>query len=337
MDIKKLEEVYPFLNNIVLAYKKYDEPVDKENDLYSFYDKDVTYYAGDKNKCTHISVKLLRNLRTLLGDTYKRLEKYEYCIYLYHWIYYRTKESGISNILLSTVYTEFENKKHNEIKNICPYNTYKIISKESDEIIKLNMFYNNMESIRDILIKEDQSNNCKLQEFIYTCVNIYKDMNKKYCQTEREKNITNKDICDIVKIFHTGYTSYILNKKKDIKIDVPSSDYINDKSNTKPTYVVGCSSHGNQEESNSNNNDQPDSTVLHNVPKILGTLAGISSFMAISYKFTPFRKFLQLRRGAASLSNSLNENEPTNLINNESDPWNGSTNNTKYNIGYGSV
>ncbi|SCO65482.1 hypothetical protein PVT01_030029700 [Plasmodium vivax] len=336
MDEEKLKQEYPYLDNIVLAYKEYDETVGEGDNLYEFYRNEMTYHGEDKNKYTDISVKLLRNLTTLLGDTYKGLDKYEYCIYLYHWIYYRIKKSGINDILLSTVYTEFENKKHNEIKNICPYYKYSNIFAKSHEIIKLDIFYNNITAIINILKNKDQSNNCRFQEFIYNCVNIYKNVNNKYCLTD-ERNTTYKDICDIAKNFHTVYTSYILNNLWEIKIDVPSSDYINDKSNTKPTYVVGCSSHGNQEESNSNNNDQPDSTVLHNVPKILGTLAGISSFMAISYKFTPFRKFLQLRRGAASLSNSLNENEPTNLINNESDPWNGSTNNTKYNIGYGSL
>ncbi|KMZ89723.1 hypothetical protein PVMG_04553 [Plasmodium vivax Mauritania I] len=284
MDIKKLEDEYPFLNNIVLAYKDYDEPVDKENDLYSFYDKDVTYYAGDKNKYTHISVKLLRNLRTLLGDTYKRLEKYEYCIYLYHWIYYRTKESGISNILLSTVYTEFENKKHNEIKNICPYNKYKNISKESDEIIKLNIFYDNIVAIRDILKTEHKSKDCKFQEFVHRCVHIYKKLKKMYCQTDDERDVTNKDICDTVKNFNSVYTSFILTKNEEIKIEVPSLSSTDSDDITDTIHIDGCSSNENQEEPNSFKKDQSGSSILPTVPKILGTMAGISSFMAISYK-----------------------------------------------------
>ncbi|CAI7724163.1 hypothetical protein PVPAM_000029000 [Plasmodium vivax] len=335
MDTKKLQEEYPLLNNILSAYQEYEKQVDTGDELYSFYLNDIKYYGGNKNDYTDISVKLLRNLKTLSGKTYNDSQKPEYCIYLYHWLYYKKKESDIRDLLLSIIFNEFEKKYLIGKINMCPYNVYRNISVESDEIIKLDIFYNNIQSIRDILIKGDQSNNCKLQEFIYTCVNIYKDMNKKYCQTESEKNITNKDICDIVKKFHSGYTSYILEKESDIKIRIPSSSYINNERNT--TYTVGCSSNGNQEESHSNNNDQPDSTVLHNVPKILGTMAGISSIIAMSYKFTPFRKFFQLRRGEASLSNSLNEKEPINLVNNESDTLNGIPNHTKYNIGYGSV
>ncbi|CAG9474576.1 unnamed protein product [Plasmodium vivax] len=335
MDTKKLQEEYPFLDNILHAYENYDKPVETGDELFSFYNNELTYHGGNKNDYTDISVKLLRNLKTLSGNTYNDSQKPEYCIYLYHWLYYKKKESDIGDLLLSIIFNEFEKKYLIGKINMCPYNVYRNISVESDEIIKLDIFYNNIQSIRDILIKGDQSNNCKLQGFIYNCVNIYKNMNKKYCLKDYEGDITKKDICDIVKKFHSGYTSYILEKESDIKISIPSSSYINNERNT--TYTVGCSSNGNQEESHSNNNDQPDSTVLHNVPKILGTLAGVSSFIAMSYKFTPFRKFFQLRKGTASLSNSLNEKEPINLINNESDSLNGSSKNTKYNIGYGSV
>ncbi|SCO65484.1 hypothetical protein PVT01_030029900 [Plasmodium vivax] len=335
MNKQKLQEEYPYLDNIWRAYEDYDNAVNAGNDLYLFYLKDVTY-TGEKNNYTNICVKLLRNLTTLLGDTYKGLDKYEYCIYLYHWVYHRIKKSDIPGLLLSSIFNEFESKKLEGKTNMCPYAIYENISKESDEIIKLNIFNRNINTIRGILMNQVQSKNCKFQEFIHNCVNIYNKVNNKYCKPGIQKNEPNEDICSIVREFSSGYTSYILEKQKEIKIKLPSLS--NTDSEGHPiTNIDGCPSYGNQEESHSNNNDQPDSTVLHNVPKILGTMAGISSIIAMSYKFTPFRKLFQLRRGAASLSNSLNEKESINLINNESDPWNGSSNNTKYNIGYGSV
>ncbi|CAG9474578.1 unnamed protein product [Plasmodium vivax] len=337
MDIKKLEDEYPLLNNILSAYENYNKPADTGNDLYHFYSNEMTYHGVDKNNYTDICVQILRNLRTLSGSTYDYSQKAEYCIYLYHWIYHKAKEYVIPNLLLSTIYTEFENKKLDGRLNICPYNKYKNISKESDEIIKLNIFYDNIVAIRDILKTEHKSKDCKFQEFVHRCVHIYKKLKKMYCQTDDERDVTNKDICDTVKNFNSVYTSFILTKNEEIKIEVPSLSSTDSDDITDTIHIDGCSSNENQEEPNSFKKDQSGSSILPTVPKILGTMAGISSFMAISYKFTPFRKFLQLRRGAASLSNGLNENEPINLINNESDPWNGSTNNTKYSIGYGSV
>ncbi|VUZ99389.1 PIR protein [Plasmodium vivax] len=337
MNKQKLEEEYPFPSDILRAYDDYDKTVEKEDNLYEFYRNKMTYHNEDKNNYTDISVKILRNLRTLSDDAYKPSQKAEYCIYLYHWLYYRKKESGIGDLLLSTIFSEFDEKKLYENKNMCPYNIYSKISAESDEIIKLDIFYNNIEAIRDILIDVDKSNDCRFKIFIHSCVNIYKKMKKKYCKTDSDRNSTNKEICDIVNNFSLVYNSFILDKPQEIKINLPSLTNTDSEGHPITTHIDGCSSNGNKEEAHAVNNDQSDSSILHTVPKILGTMAGISSFMAISYKFTPFRKFLQLRRGAASLSNSLNEKESINLINNESDPWNGSSNNTKYNIGYGSV
>ncbi|KMZ99290.1 hypothetical protein PVNG_02173 [Plasmodium vivax North Korean] len=289
MDEKKLEEEYPFLNNIVLAYKDYDETVEKRNDLYSFYDKDIKY-GEDKNVYTDISVKLLRNLRALSDNTYKGSKKFEYCIYLYHWIYYRTKEYVIPKLLLSEVYTEFENKKLKPETNICPYSKYSNISKELDEIIKLKIFNINFDAIIDILLNRDNSKNCKFQKFIHSCVNIYKNVNKNYCQTDDQITKTNKDICDITSEFSSGYTSYILKKQSEIEIDLPSLSSTDGEDNTGTINIVGCPSYENQEP-NSMNHDQSGSSTLHTVPKILGTMAGISSFMAISYKVYEYFDF----------------------------------------------
>ncbi|KMZ89748.1 hypothetical protein PVMG_04578 [Plasmodium vivax Mauritania I] len=269
-------------DNILSAYKDYDNPVNKGDSLYQFYNNDIRY-GENKKDYTDISVKLLRNLMTLSDNTYNGSKRFEYCIYLYHWIYYRTKEHDIPKVLLSSVYTEFENKKLKPETNICPYSKYSNISAKTDEIIKLKIFYDNIDKIKNILINKVQSKDCRFQKFIHSCVNIYKKLNKMYCLTDDRKT-TNKDICDIVSEFSTGYIAFILSKKEETEIDLPSLSFSDSEDNTDTINIAGCSSHGNPEESNSNNNDQPDSTVLHTVPKVLGTMAGISSIIAMSYK-----------------------------------------------------
>ncbi|KMZ76757.1 hypothetical protein PVIIG_05865 [Plasmodium vivax India VII] len=169
MDINEIQEkAYFYIHNLLSAYKKFDKVLEINDELYSFYDDKVTDVPEIKQKYKNISLKLLRNLRIFANNTYSVSQMYEYCPYLYHWLYINTKDYDDVNLLISIIFKDFQTNWSSININICPYDLYnkKEVILKSNDLVKLSYFKFNHESIKDILKKGEKPNYCLCQKYL---------------------------------------------------------------------------------------------------------------------------------------------------------------------------
>lgn len=87
-----------------------------------------------------------------------------------------------------------------------PYYEYNTNYNEPHNIIILNNFIENIDTIQSALGKTDHTNYCLRRCYIYECIDIYKKMNKQYCNKQGNKNVKT---CEQISPFLTTYSSYI--------------------------------------------------------------------------------------------------------------------------------
>ncbi|SBT59529.1 PIR Superfamily Protein [Plasmodium ovale wallikeri] len=90
--------------------------------------------------------------------------------------------------------------------NNCIYYYYNTNYIEPEKVIKLKNFIENIDSIKSILEKRENTNYCSRHRYIYECINICRDINKKYCNKEDDKKIRT---CGRVSNFLSTYISYL--------------------------------------------------------------------------------------------------------------------------------
>ncbi|SBS82181.1 hypothetical protein POCGH01_00153700 [Plasmodium ovale] len=71
-----------------------------------------------------------------------------------------------------------------------PYYEYNTNYNEPHNIIILNNFIENIDTIQSALGKTDHTNYCLRRCYIYECIDIYKKMNKQYCNKQGNKNFS---------------------------------------------------------------------------------------------------------------------------------------------------
>ncbi|KMZ77003.1 hypothetical protein PVIIG_06314 [Plasmodium vivax India VII] len=282
MDFSQLKQKYKFLEEILNLYDILDKPlVEKgQNEEHFNICNSFPWLKGDnEGEYKKFCKKLLNNLLLLSNSNYGDGNFFKYCDVLYMWMYFEIKEKGIPNDITKQIFDETTQMINVTLsKTPCPYLNFNENYHEPKKLMKLRIFEYNTSTFVNTLKDIKSLNNCSCLKYIYECINIYKEMHSKYCLGGRNLNPTNKDTCDIVNKFHTNYSNYI-HKIYESTYELPSlSDDI-----TTP-YIIGCPLYEKEQGLSSSNDNQSDNSIFLYVPKVLGTMAGVSSLLGLLYK-----------------------------------------------------
>ncbi|KMZ89780.1 hypothetical protein PVMG_04610 [Plasmodium vivax Mauritania I] len=263
--------------------------------------------GGYKNEDHVIYEKLIRNLWSLFNNIYK--EKGDYCIFLNHWLYLIKKKYKIVDFPIDVFYSVTVNKLTSDgKKNICPFYSYDTNYNEPINIIKLQNFHRNVNTIRGILIKESDpqernSQYCYAQRYANECVKIYRKMHDMFCSSNTSLSTKNQNTCSELGTFSSIYTNYLFNEG-DINTKIPNltssenekhflcpSDKLPTPEELKqeagPALGMGTES-GPGHSSVSVGVEQQNNPIKLNSTAIVGTMAGIPPFLALIYKVNIF-------------------------------------------------
>ncbi|KMZ88567.1 hypothetical protein PVBG_04776 [Plasmodium vivax Brazil I] len=284
---------------MVTAYNKFNDNVNSEerSKIFSILNN-IKNVGGYKNEDLDIYEKLIRNLWSLFNNIYK--EKNDYCIFLNQWLYLIKKKHNIVNYPIDLFYSYTVSSLSSEGKNyICPLYVYDRDYEKSTNIIKLQNFYNNINTIAEVLMnkslpQEKDSHYCYAQRYANECVKIYKKMNDIYCSDKKDENT-----CSELNTFYKSYTQFLF-INEDIKKKIPDlSSGENEKHflcpSNKPSQESGIiqgsgrapemlSESGPGHRSVSVEVEQADNPISHNATAVVGTMIGIPPFLGLIYR-----------------------------------------------------
>ncbi|CAG9474619.1 unnamed protein product [Plasmodium vivax] len=172
--------------------------------------------------------------------------------------------------------------------------------------------------------------NCACQNYIYECINIYNELDQKYCSIPEEKNGVNKSVCDVLDNFKRSYMNDLYNKEG-IEDKTPSiSSSVNSKD------IVGCQEHTKKVTLLSNKDENTGSSISSSIPTAVVTIFGVSSFLSLIYKFTPLGNFFRSRNiKRTNVFNNLDENIEKQLFYPRPKDEMINISNATYNVAYG--
>ncbi|KMZ88608.1 hypothetical protein PVBG_04817 [Plasmodium vivax Brazil I] len=226
-----------------------------------------------------ICVKFIKNIWSFYKNDYHSLCGSKGCIHLNNWIYYVLKKHHLRKFIISLILPESNEKFPGLNPPIsCIDYKYEEKYKEPEKIIKLLNFQDNISIIEDTLLNENISMNCAGQNYIYECINIYNELDQKYCSKPEEKNGVNKSVCDVLDKFKTSYTNDLYNKEGIGNKTTSIS------SNTKLEDIESCQEYIKKATSLSVKGDKTGSSVSCSVSTDVVTMIGVSSFLSLIYK-----------------------------------------------------
>ncbi|VUZ99401.1 PIR protein [Plasmodium vivax] len=327
---------YPFLNTVWNTYNQFDNSVDDDPDKYKYdgFCNPLMEQLGDDNIGNKkFCLKLVRNLGRYSENFKFKYFTSEYFTNLNNWVYNSIKKYNIpENIIVKCYqdYIDFMSEIH--IKPICYYYSYDNMYEEPINIIILKIFENNMNVIESTLDR------------------AYDSMNLPY-----EYNKKGKATCDMLNIFKTMYDSFLLGKSyKNYKIpsldndevdyltmcqpDTPRSALAAERPGTisvlQPKTQDGDGISGAIPSLSPVTGENQGISMSSTVSTAFGTVAGASSILALLYKFTPGRKWINSGfRGVRGRTSSNIYDEPNELL------FDGMEHNgfNSYNIGYEAI
>ncbi|KMZ76824.1 hypothetical protein PVIIG_06388 [Plasmodium vivax India VII] len=282
-NIEKWKTEYPFLENIWNLYDEFDKSVDKDG-IKGAYNALCNVVRGlegiAEGKYNDFCMKLVRNLGRFAIDHKNVGLNSESCQFLYHWVYYMTMKYKIPDNFISKIFD-----KSNEIISVtnpsrmCPYYSYKEKIKEPTNLIKIINLSIVMNDLVSILMQDNAENSCSCRNFVSECTNTYKRMNRDYCSGKNQEDPEYLNTCSQLNTFRTTY-EYIIRLKPDLESKIPSltDDIMN--------VIIPCKSEKTMEKLTDINPDvhKPDSPIKIGTNTVLGTMAGVSSLFALSYK-----------------------------------------------------
>ncbi|CAI7724139.1 PIR protein [Plasmodium vivax] len=321
--------IYPFLNDIWEQYEEFEKPLDYNNDdKVLFYQNtcELIIRRTNKNneKYKDFCMKLIRNLGPYSRDYKVYNPSQERCKTLHYWLYYKIGDLDFSEKFLSEIFQEAKELTSGQpLMKICDYNYNKNI-KEPKNIIKLLNLQENGDICERILSREINKDYCLCEKYINECVNIYKSMNKMYCSGPTDKE-TNNDTCSQLRTFDTTYTSFLF-KEQQLSGKIPSLTSSNNE------YVGKCNIVQRVPVVISSEEDSSANPKKISVTGTIGTMAGVSSVLALLYKITPAGSWInsKLRGSGRSINTNLYTEGASELLTEE--PLLENIN--SYNIGY---
>ncbi|KMZ76750.1 hypothetical protein PVIIG_05608 [Plasmodium vivax India VII] len=257
----------------------------------------------EKNKI--FCMKLVRNLGFYAPNSEFFDPNEDRCKILYYWVYNSAKNKHISNKLITDCFNDYKDHMTNiNKKPKCYYYPFEDSYNEPIDMIILEIFHTNMKALTDILSKENSKINLDLQKYICECVNIYKEMDKKYCLGKDSNSSLTCIMLYVVKQMYNLYLSgkdyhkykipslYDVEKEYTAKclpsnLDVPSiAPRINEVSE-----LASLSEDTNEQGDKFAaprpfTEDNPGGSMSRTVSTAVGTMAGASSILALLYKVT---------------------------------------------------
>ncbi|VUZ99409.1 PIR protein [Plasmodium vivax] len=326
---------YPFLSNMVAAYEEFNKDViDEEKKIGVTLIRNAKRIVGYRDMDNHVYEKLIRNLSKLLNQEYRKISNTDYCAFLYQW------------------YCSSRGKKK------CQYYSYDKDYENSINIIKLQNFHHNVDTIRDILIKKSEpqernSQYCYAQRYANECVKIYRNIHDEFCSGDKSYLTKNQKTCTQLTTFNSIYTTFLFNQG-DIYKKIPDlSSSENEKHfgcpSDKPApgtdLIQGlgeelemASQSGPGHGSISDSAKQSESTIPFNATAVVGTMIGIPPFLGLIYRFTPVGTTFRIKNNKSiNVFNNLDEQIEKELYYPRHETAAINYNHARYNVAYGPV
>ncbi|GAB69680.1 hypothetical protein PCYB_004290 [Plasmodium cynomolgi strain B] len=182
----------------------------------------------------------------------------------------------LSQTFIRDIFTETQDliKVYNN-KIVCP-TSYTEKLKEPQKIIKLLYLHDNIEIILETLKNTGGNDYCSCEKYINECVNIYKFMKNQYCTKITDKDI-NRETCSHLDMFDNSYSKVLLSTLQ-LHDKLPSLESIHDE------YVGVCKTAQINPNPISTLQNNPDTSQESIVKTSVGTMAGVSSVLALLYK-----------------------------------------------------
>ncbi|KMZ77001.1 hypothetical protein PVIIG_06312 [Plasmodium vivax India VII] len=243
-------------------------------------DRNETYRTEPTEKYKTICKYLLKNLKILSSNNYSNaVTFYTACKNLNNWLYFKEKELDISSDIINRVfqaYKEIKNGNHNIYD--CSYSTFDKGFNETEKLINLRIFNDNVVTIQGLLKDSIKSKDCNLKKYVYECVDIYKKMNTAYSFPQNCSRSQQKNACDVINEFNKLYSFYIYNK------DGILHNFPDLSSNTTTKDIEGCQAQAHTGDSALDETPQTGTSMKGVVSPVLSAMIGIPPFLALIYK-----------------------------------------------------
>ncbi|KMZ77068.1 hypothetical protein PVIIG_05443 [Plasmodium vivax India VII] len=271
---------YSFLKDLWELYDKFNESANvNDYNAYKFMlcdnlpKNDIEPTAEHINSCK----KIVKNLYSLYEDAYPNIDTIERCRILNNTLYKEIDNHSIPEPMLDTIFKESfaRIKGVSERNKMCLHSPiYKEIN-DPEKMIHLYNFLDNMDTIEKNLIETNHENHCSCKRFLLDCVNIYNEMNKKYCTERTYEGQIKKETCPQLNEFSITYNAFRASKSH-VSHKIPNLTESNDE------YLSGCTFKENEQESSLRDNSG--NSITKGVTTTVGAMAGISSVLTLLYK-----------------------------------------------------
>ncbi|KMZ88583.1 hypothetical protein PVBG_04792 [Plasmodium vivax Brazil I] len=260
---------------IFKLYDRLDQPVDASQpnqEILNLCDNYGTFYVSFNQRQNSTCKKLLRNLFLCKSSSSGKIKNC--CSNIYVWLYFEIKKSYITDHIIKNIFELLNSKEIDGRKNnYCPYFSFHGNIHKPENLMKLSIFNDNDDTFQSMLKSPIKSYYCSLIRYIYKCILIYRDMNSKYCSKGEENKEGNKNSCDIIHKFNNFYRLNI-SSHSELAHKFPELT-----SGTPLNVIDGCSLEGIYSDET-----QLGTPITKGVSTALGTMAGITPFMALIYK-----------------------------------------------------
>ncbi|KMZ83223.1 hypothetical protein PVBG_05193 [Plasmodium vivax Brazil I] len=272
-------------------WKKYtfeedpNEASDKNN-LFPICEENSVYGRTPKEYQKKACKKLLKNWHLLRSTIRNPSNQNEWCNNINNWIYYEINPYSLNDDNIKIILQEAQPTFiHMPNKEYCPFTDLNV-NHEPKELNKLRIFNEHTSTFKDILTKKSSDYYCSCRNFIKDCINIYRTLQNKHCNTTI--NNDNRVTCNILKNFNIFYGGFLYNA-------IGTQENLPDLSATTDININNeeCRSQANAKALGSVHGDQMDSSTVSTtptktagktMPTAIGTIAGVSSVLALLYK-----------------------------------------------------
>ncbi|KMZ88609.1 hypothetical protein PVBG_04818 [Plasmodium vivax Brazil I] len=203
---------YPFLKEIWDIYNSFVVNVNGSEyvEILPYCDNAPLLKSDTTGEYIKFCKKLSRNLLQIADGNYTGDKFMKYCDILYMWMYFELKKNRISNEITEKILKGSTQIIKNKLsKNPCPYLNFNEKHHEPTKLMILRIFNDNIVTFQNMLKGIIKSDECSVKRYVYKCIEIYRDMNSKYCSGIGGTTEEKENSCDIIRKFNNFYTPYI--------------------------------------------------------------------------------------------------------------------------------
>ncbi|KMZ83435.1 hypothetical protein PVBG_05947 [Plasmodium vivax Brazil I] len=242
--------------------------------------KDINYsYSlhNDKTEYYNICMKILRNLDPNGGNQVEGVTHSIRCNHVNNWLYNSKDKINLSNKnIMDRIFDLSGTLTKGNKRYECLYYSYDENYEDPINIIRLRIFDDNMEIIKNTLMRKGQQNYNLCQKYVCECVNIYNKLNRLYCSGSSAQPDKHKKTCDMLEALKTSY-EILLSFNPEIRKKLPSLEA------TQVEHLAKCPLDKRQHSLAVAADDHSGSSTSK-ISTTIGTMAGVSSVFALLYK-----------------------------------------------------